>query len=189
MNSTDAPCDPAAVDWEALRGRRVVLDNSGASEEDERPGGDAARQGVVSEVRVAGDDGTVELTLTRYDGRTLVVRPVGRFIVTDDDTGTVLYAPAAPTKRLIPRDFVETVRHVAPERAEDLERMGAADLVDELPAHEAQALVEIAAQVEWECTRERDLLEDPASPAARYAEAARSVVRAWAVDAGTESTG
>ncbi|RFC77935.1 hypothetical protein [Streptomyces sp. AcE210] len=55
---------------------------------------------------------------------------------------------------------------------------------DQLPQHKASELVDMAAHVEWECTRERDVLDDPASPALTYAQAARHVVEMWEADAG-----
>lgn len=174
MSSTE-PEDPAAVDWTALRGRRVVLDDGWTG--DEHP---IRHQGVVSGVDVeAGRADGIELTLIRYDGSTRLLRPVGRFTVTGGDTGEVLYTPAVRVPRKIPMDFVEAVRKIAPDRWQDLERAMRTTPADPFPGHKAKELVDLAAQVEWECTRERDVLEDPSSPSAAYAEAARRVVEMW----------
>ncbi|WP_327667936.1 MULTISPECIES: hypothetical protein [unclassified Streptomyces] len=61
--------------------------------------------------------------------------------------------------------------------------------VDQLSPHKARELVDLAAQVEWECTRDDDVLVDPASPAQGYAQAARQVVQMWESDAGPADTG
>lgn len=178
--SSTAPDDPAAVDWAALRGRRVVLDDRWMSD-DERPGREMRHQGAVSDVASAG---AIELTLTRYDGSTRLLRPVGQFTVTDGDTGEVLYTPALRAPRKVPMAFIEAVREVAPERWEDLEWVMRTMPVDQLPQQKVEELIDMAAHVEWECTRERDVLDDPASPAAAYAQAARDVVGLWEPDAG-----
>ncbi|MFB7999421.1 hypothetical protein ACFC4G_42315 [Streptomyces sp. NPDC056002] len=182
MSSTE-PEDPVAVDWTALRGRRVVLDDGWT--DDEHP---IRHQGVVSGVDVeAGRADGIELTLIRYDGSTRLLRPVGRYTVTGGDTGEVLYTPAVRAPRKIPMVFVEAVQRIAPDRWQDLEWAMRTTPADQLPGHRAEALVDLAAQVEWECTRERDVLEDPASPAAAYAEAARRVVEMWEEDAGPQA--
>ncbi|MCQ4208961.1 hypothetical protein [Streptomyces longispororuber] len=169
--------DLAACDWAAWRGRRVVLDDRRTGDDDS-PGCGTQYQGVVSDIDV-GDTGAVELTLTRYDGSTRLLCPVGRFTVTDGDTGDVLYTPARPTAPRIPLEFIEAVRSVAPERWDDLERLMATMSDDGLPPREAEELVDTATHVEWECTRERDVLDDPTSPATSYAQAARHVVETW----------
>ncbi|WP_432168259.1 hypothetical protein [Streptomyces sp. bgisy031] len=182
MSSTE-PEDPVAVDWTALRGRRVVLDDGWT--DDEHP---IRHQGVVSGVDVeAGRADGIELTLIRYDGSTRLLRPVGRYTVTGGDTGEVLYTPAVRAPWKIPVVFVEAVQRIAPDRWQDLEWAMRTTPADQLPGHRAEALVDLAAQVEWECTRERDVLEDPASPAAAYAEAARRVVEMWEEDAGPQA--
>ncbi|MFI7340816.1 hypothetical protein ACIBUY_23125 [Streptomyces sp. NPDC050085] len=184
MASTASPHQSAdTVDWQGLKGLRVVLETRWMQDDDERPGREAKHQGVVTDVQEG--TGQVELTLTRYDGRSLVLRPLGRFTVTDDATGTALYTPAVPVTRRIPADFLAAVRQVAPERRDDLDWMRRGP-VGELPAHKALEFVELAGQVEWECTREGDLLADADSPAARWAEAARFVAQTWASDAGLQ---
>ncbi|MEU5055294.1 hypothetical protein ACFC18_41630 [Streptomyces sp. NPDC056121] len=181
MSST-ALHDPATVDWAALRGRRVVLDDRWMSD-DERPARETRHQGVVSNVDF-GDAREIELTLTRYDGSTRLLRPVGQFTVTDNDTDHVLYTPEKRAPREIPMAFIDAVRSLAPDRWVDLERVMRTTPGGRLPQRDATELVDMAAHVEWECTRERDVLDDPASPALTYAQAARSVVEMWEADAG-----
>jgi hypothetical protein len=177
-----SPTGPEAADpdWRALRGRRVTLDETWRPDAHERPGGAATHQGVVAEVSGGDrdDTGSVELTLTRYDGRSLALQPVGRFTVHDDDTGAVVYTPAAHLARTVPAGFVDAVRHVAPEQWDELAWLRGAQ-AEGVPPDKAGQLVEIAAQVEWECTRDRDAAEDIAARAAGYALAARAVVDAW----------
>ncbi|MFZ3562691.1 hypothetical protein ACOKM5_42930 [Streptomyces sp. BH097] len=185
--SRTTPEAPDTIDWAALRGRRVVLDDGWMSEED-RPGRTTRHQGAVSDIKTSGA-GAIELTLTRYDGRTQLLRPVGQFTVTDQDSGTVLYTPEVRAPRRIPMAFIEAVRQIAPERWDDLEWVMRTTSVDQLPPHKASELVNLAAQVEWECTRDDDVLEDPASPAQAYAQAARHVVQMWEADAGPAITG
>ncbi|NGO80991.1 hypothetical protein G6045_35825 [Streptomyces sp. YC504] len=178
--SSTAPDDSAVADWTVLCGRRVVLDDRWISDDEERPGRESRHQGVLSSVAVGNAD-AIELTLTRYDGRTLLVRPVGQFTVTDADTGDVLYAPFGRTPYTLPQAFVTAVREVAPERWDELLWVMRRS-VDELSPHKAQELVDLAAHIEWECTQEQDVLDDPASPAAQYADAARHVVQMWETD-------
>ncbi|MBO1332707.1 hypothetical protein [Streptomyces sp. VRA16 Mangrove soil] len=184
MTSTAASQPNPVVEWQSLKGRRVVLDDHWAQERGGRRERDVVHQGVVTDVHE--EAGKVALTLTRYDGRTIVLHPLGGLTVTDDATGTVLYTPAVRVNRRIPEDFLAAVRHVAPERCDDADRI-VRDQVGGLPVDKALELVAIAGEVEWECTRDRDLLDDADSPAGRWAQAARSVARSWAADAGLET--
>ncbi|MZD09802.1 hypothetical protein GTW43_32675, partial [Streptomyces sp. SID5785] len=147
-NSEAAPDQPGTgtgdVDWRTLRGRRVTLDDGWRYDEDERPARATRHQGVVGDVEDHDGAGPVELTLTRYDGRSLVLCPVGRFEVRDDDTDVVVHTPAEPVVRTIPAGFVEAVRHVAPEHWEELSWLPGAPADTVLP-EQAERLVEIAA--------------------------------------------
>ncbi|MFJ8955338.1 hypothetical protein ACIRO1_35140 [Streptomyces sp. NPDC102381] len=185
--SRTTPEAPDTFDWAALRGCRVVLDDGWLSEED-RPGRTTRHQGAVSDIKTSGT-GAIELTLTRYDGRTQLLRPVGHFTVTDQDSGTVLYTPKVSAPCRVPMTFIDAVRQIIPERWGDLEWVMRTTSVDQIPPHKVSELVDLAAQVEWECTRDGDVLDDPAAPAQAYAQAARHVVQMWESDAGPANTG
>ncbi|WP_189177524.1 hypothetical protein [Streptomyces lasiicapitis] len=140
-------------------------------------------QGVVTDVREDGVSGTVELTLTRYDGSTRLLRPIGQFTVTDEDDGHIVYSPARHAARTLPLTFIEAARLLAPEQWKAMDELLQHTPADRLPPEGALALATLAAQMWWECTSDEDTLDDERSPAARYARAAAYVWQAWAADA------